>query len=509
MLKKLLLIAVLVAAANQTMAQPSTESYAVNFDRTTERSRTDRLLSAVRLGASSVALANRYVMYADLTPQFFTVHPGETVVPSLVFKGQWMNTCLYVDWNRNGQFDVAKPGPQGQLEAGNELVSFSGLTLDGGKYDSAGRKLDNLNVVDPPQFTVPADAEEGWYVMRWKVDWDSFDPAGRVDESNSIIANGGVIVDVLLLVTSDVGVTDYELVFADEFDQEDGSRPDPAKWRVSNREGATWSRWISASPDVAFIDDGTLVCRAIPNPDMQADAAAMLTGSVETRGLFSFTYGRVEVRLRTKQHTGNFPAAWMMPQPPCDGWPKGGEIDIFETIDEQNTAYHTVHSNWTYNLGKRNDPQSSFSEGVSVSEWHTYGVEWLESLLIFTVDGRVVGSYARSTVDSKLADGQWPYEHPFYIILNQSVGDGSWAKAADTSFTYETRFDYVHVYQRRQLADAIRDIESPTTDRRGGETSGRNIVVDIAGRRIVTNESGQVHLPRGLYIRDGRKIVVR
>ena len=50
MVKKLLLIVALVAFANQTRALPTTESYAVNFDRTAERTRTDRLLSAVRLG---------------------------------------------------------------------------------------------------------------------------------------------------------------------------------------------------------------------------------------------------------------------------------------------------------------------------------------------------------------------------------------------------------------------------------------------------------------------------
>ena len=114
-------------------ALPTTESYVVNYDRSTARTRNDRLLSAIMLGSTSVALDNRYVMYADLTPQYFTVHPGETVVPSIIFKGQWMQTYVYVDWNRNGQFDVHKPGAQGQLTSDNELVSFSGLTIDGEK----------------------------------------------------------------------------------------------------------------------------------------------------------------------------------------------------------------------------------------------------------------------------------------------------------------------------------------------------------------------------------------
>ena len=160
---------------------PTTESYAVNFDRSTARTRTDRLLSAVALGHTTLALTDRYVMYADLTPQFFTVHPGETVVPSVMFAGQWMQTYVYVDWNRNGRFDVETPGPQGQLSADNELVSFGGMTLEGGRYNSAGQLLNNLNAVQPVSFAIPADAEEGLYVMRWKIDWDSSDPGGRVD----------------------------------------------------------------------------------------------------------------------------------------------------------------------------------------------------------------------------------------------------------------------------------------------------------------------------------------
>ena len=34
----------------------------------------------------------------------------------------------------------------------------------------------------------------------------------------------------------------------------------------------------------------------------------------------------------------------------------------------------------------------------------------------------MVGTYPRSTVDEKLANGQWPFNHPFYLVLNLSVG---------------------------------------------------------------------------------------
>ena len=51
-----------------------------------------------------------------------------------------------------------------------------------------------------PSFKVPADLPDGVYRMRYKVDWNSIDPAGSVGQTNSILGNGGGIVDVMLNV---------------------------------------------------------------------------------------------------------------------------------------------------------------------------------------------------------------------------------------------------------------------------------------------------------------------
>lgn len=503
----MLLLPALVAAQEK----PSADSYPVNFDRNTQRTRTDRQLNSLTMGGNTVQVDDPQRMYHDLTAQRFVVRPGQTVTPTFGYTGNWMQGYVYLDLDANGSFDVQQPGPHGELQDGNELVSFAGMNLADGKYNSAGESLQNLSAVQPPQFTIPADLAPGYYMMRWKVDWDNCDPAGRVDAANSIIDNGGVIADVLLLVTTEPVEDAYQLLFADEFDQPDGSSPDPDKWRVSTRYRSTWNRWISASPDVAFIEGGHLVCRAIPNPDTSADDVPMLTGAVETRGHFAFTYGKVEVRLRTEPYAGNFPAAWMMPQPPCDAWPAAGEIDIFEAIDAKNTSFHTIHSHWTYDLGHKSDPQSSFSKSVTVGQWHTYGLEWTAQQLTFTVDGVPVGTYQRSTDEAVLSQGQWPFTHPFYLILNQSVGDGSWAKAADTTHTYETRFDYVRVYQQT-VSDAIRDIPA-------SPNPSSSALYDLAGRRIADsalNPTQGEHknlrpssLRPGIYILGGRKIVIR
>ena len=240
----------------------------------------------------------------------------------------------------------------------------------------------------------------------------------------------------------------YRLVFYESFNQPDGSRPDPEKWMTSRRGTSAWNRWISPSVDVAFISGGKLVLRAIRNASQPGDTARMLTGAVETMGKFAFQYGRIEVKAKTKGHTGNFPAIWLMPQPPAPLHPYGGEIDIFETINDENKAYHTVHTNWTLKL-HHTQPKNSFNEKVKVGRWHVYGLEWTPEELVWMVDGKAVGVYRKSKDSEAIAAGQWPFDHPFYLILNQSVGmNGGWAAPPDEHFIYETRFDWVKVYSR-------------------------------------------------------------
>ncbi len=237
----------------------------------------------------------------------------------------------------------------------------------------------------------------------------------------------------------------WELAFSDEFNSD---AIDDTKWTVRQRADATWSRFISANPNVTFIRDGSLVCQARRNDFDFSDSSPFLSGMRQSSNSYALLHGYVEARVLTTPHRGNFPAFWMMPKDQSDGWPKCGEIDIWETIDAQNRTWHTVHSNWTHNLGKKNDPQSSNNFAYTQDgEWHTYGLLKEADKLTWFVDGKQVFSYAKSTTQSHLQQGQWPYDKPFYLILNQSVGNGSWAATYDTDFVYETCFDWVRVYE--------------------------------------------------------------
>ncbi len=186
---------------------------------------------------------------------------------------------------------------------------------------------------------------------------------------------------------------------------------------------------------------------SIPNPFKDTDNVDMITGGIKTMGKFGFTYGKVECRAKSNPWKGNFPAIWLMPEDQSAGWPNCGEIDIWEVIDTQHTTYHTVHSNWTYNLGNKNNPQSSFNKSAPQDTWHTFGFVWNATKLEWYVDGELVGTYNKSTSEDALSKGQWPFDKDYHVILNQSVGNGAWAAWADINHTYRTEFDWIRVYQ--------------------------------------------------------------
>lgn len=248
----------------------------------------------------------------------------------------------------------------------------------------------------------------------------------------------------LCVTESATSRSEYVLVFSDEFNKPDGTLPDPEVWTLCvRRPKVTWARFLSNSPKVAFIQDGNLVLRAIPNPDRLTDDVDMLTGGINSSQKFAFRYGRVECRALVNPFVGNFPAIWMMPKTAL-AWPKGGEIDIFEQINTEQKAYSTVHSAWT-----KSHPDETHSGNVNLpmNRFHIYALEWEKDVLTFFADGKQVYQYKKQN-DSQ---AQWPFDKSdFYLILNQSVGDGAWAKMPDVMHTYEMRIDWIRVYQKKK-----------------------------------------------------------
>lgn len=373
-----------------------------------------------------------------------------------------------------------------------------GHNLDGEQFVNGNRQWDEYEVSD-------AKAGEGFTIDADKVN-------GDVRVSAKFEADG---------------TEEYKLRFADEFDGKDYSLPDAGVWHNCTRESPTWKRFTSQTAEgqqkTAFIRDGKLVTRCIKNTIAEEGDVEMISGAIESSDKMYFTYGRVEGRLRTTPHVGNFPAFWLMPQDNSAGWPNAGEIDIWEQIDTENKTYHTVHTHCTYDLHLA--LPNSGSTHTNAADYHVITLDWTPELLTWYVDGTKAFSYAKTKQSYLLEKGQWPYDKPFYLILNQSVGNGSWAKNCDVNFEYETLFDYVRLYQKDgegDITSAVKDVKTNGSAldayaQQGGlllvtPKAQKADVYSISGTRVfsgLVQGNRFVSLTKGVYVVAGKKIVVK
>lgn len=238
---------------------------------------------------------------------------------------------------------------------------------------------------------------------------------------------------------------EYELIFEDEFN---GKRLDSVYWSIPPRGNSMWSRWISTREEVIQLRKGCLVCRAIPNNDCLRDTASMLTGAVWSKDKFTFMYGKVEVRMKTNLQKGNFPAVWMGRQWGRGYVPPYGEIDIVEMVGDKKEARHAFHTEYTTKT-KRHGIKNSFITSVDVSQWHIYSIEWTPQKICWYVDGVCTGRHDKIVSGNNGSQKDWTFDVPFYLLLNQSIMHGVYGVNADFEQTYETSFDWVRVYKKK------------------------------------------------------------
>lgn len=185
-------------------------------------------------------------------------------------------------------------------------------------------------------------------------------------------------------------------IFSDEFNQVSHT-PDTSKWSLCPQASPAWAKYLSESYDQAFVENGNLVLLA------EKKDGQYKVGGVQTRGKFSFQYGRVDVSARfTKTAKGGWPAIWMMPEAPKyeGGWPACGEIDIMEQLNHDAVVHHTIHSHYKNTLNLY-IPVPSMISFYKKNEYNIYSVEWTPDSLIFFVNGVQKLKYSINTCVTK------------------------------------------------------------------------------------------------------------
>ena len=65
------------------------------------------------------------------------------------------------------------------------------------------------------------------------------------------------------------------------------------------------------------------------------------------------------------------------------------------------------------------------------------------------MDGESACVYRRTDDEEDRTESAWPFDQPFYLILNIAVGGGLGGEIHEEDLPYEMAVDYVRVYQKK------------------------------------------------------------
>lgn len=234
-------------------------------------------------------------------------------------------------------------------------------------------------------------------------------------------------------------------VWADEFDT-DGA-PDTTKWSYDLGNNNGWGnnelQYYTNTKRNARVENGILIIEAIKE---ETQGHPYSSSRMVTKGKGDWTYGKIDVRAKLPRGKGTWPAIWMLPTDwKYGGWPASGEIDIMEHVGYDPGVIHgTIHTE-KYNHIKGTQKEGKITIPDSQDQFHLYSINWSKDSLHFLVDDKPYHKVARDSADS--FEG-WPFDQPFYLILNIAVG-GNWGgkEGVDESiWPQRMEVDYVRVY---------------------------------------------------------------
>lgn len=210
----------------------------------------------------------------------------------------------------------------------------------------------------------------------------------------------------------------HDSAMFDDFNGDAGSPPSSSVWSY-DLGGGGWgndeAQTYTDSPDNVRLDgDGHLEINAVRDDD-----GAFTSTRLTTRDKFSFTNGRAEARIRVPAGDGLHPAFWLLGTDIDDvGWPRAGEIDVIETINDAAAYNCTVHGPKA-DGGDWQDGSGGAWPAPLSADFHTYWVQRAPGNITMGIDDTTTCSL---NIDNVGAQNVWVFDKPFFLLLNVAVG---------------------------------------------------------------------------------------
>ena len=234
---------------------------------------------------------------------------------------------------------------------------------------------------------------------------------------------------------------DYTLIFKEDFSSIEKLQQN---WNFEIGNGVNgWGNWekqyYRTSEENVFVKDNQLHIKAL-NKNIQnyKYTSARLT----TKNTFEFAYGYVKTRIKLPKVLGSWPAFWMLGQNFEEiGWPKCGEIDIVESVNDNDIIKSYLH--WFDDGTGKGGDHGSNTQIQNKDQFHIYEMFWDKSYIKVFIDGTQNFIIDIANIHTNAFTKQ------FYFLINIAVGGTLPGNQIDNSkFPLEMIVDYIEVYQK-------------------------------------------------------------
>lgn len=254
--------------------------------------------------------------------------------------------------------------------------------------------------------------------------------------------------------TGNIETSDWKIIWSDEFNETKINRNNWTYDIGAQGWGNKELEYYTDRSDNSWIEDGNLIIKA----QKEDYAGSKYTSArLKTQMLQSFTYGKIEARIKMPSQQGLWPAFWMLGISQTDEyWPRCGEVDIMEHINKENVVHGSMHYYVNDRKTEFNKTLSEKSKNIDITQYHIYSVQWDKEKIKWFVDNEQYFEQDISNMDT--------FHRPFYIILNLAVG-GNWPGNPDKSTVFPSSMyvDYVRVYNKKSeknFKDNLQDIKN-------------------------------------------------
>ncbi len=236
----------------------------------------------------------------------------------------------------------------------------------------------------------------------------------------------------------------YNLVFEEKFNQSKQLYPKLWNYAIGEKWSNNEKQCYTDAKENLFIKDNQLhIIATLSNES----PCKYKSARINTLNKKHFQYGKFVIRAKMPNGKGSWPAIWFLGTSLKEHhvrWPLCGEIDLVEFAGNKPGSISSAIHTETYNHKINTHKGKRISLPTASDEFHDYELLWTKSSLIFSIDGKSYMTIEKQEIDT---EKEWPFDQPYFLIINLAVGGWYGGEIDDKTFPFELIIDSIKAYQ--------------------------------------------------------------